>query len=105
MFTGSTWDSGPVPCPGIAVWVPSRCAGTSPLNELAVDPRLDSPKGEIVVVVGPGEAVQATEADADAALIDALQTLSTGDAASEVAKALGLNRKTLYRRALELKGK
>ena len=47
----------------------------------------------------------ATEADADAALIDALQTLSTGEAASEVAKALGLNRKTLYRRALELKGK
>ena len=76
-----------------------------PLDKLAVDPRLDAPKGEIVVVVGPGEEVQATEADADAALIDALQTLSTGDAASEVAKALGLNRKTLYRRALELKGK
>ena len=75
------------------------------LDDLAVDPRLDAPKGEIVVVVGPGEEVQATEADADAALIDALQTLSTGDAASEVAKALGLNRKTLYRRALELKGK
>ena len=75
------------------------------LDDLAVDPRLDSPKGEIVVVVGPGEEVQATEADADAALIDALKTLSTGDAASEVAKALGLNRKTLYRRALELKDK
>ena len=75
------------------------------LDALAIDPRLDGPKGEIVVVVGPGEEVQATEADADAALIDALLTLSTGDAASEVAKALGLNRKTLYRRALELKGK
>ena len=76
-----------------------------PLDQLAADPRLDAPKGEIVVVVGPGEVEQATDADADAALIDALRTLSTGDAASEVARALGLNRKTLYRRALALKGK
>ena len=46
-----------------------------------------------------------TEADADAALAEALNRLPTGEAASEVAKALGLNRKTLYRRALELQGK
>ncbi|MBX4159055.1 16S rRNA (cytidine(1402)-2'-O)-methyltransferase, partial [Lactiplantibacillus plantarum] len=45
-----------------------------PLDQLAADPRLDAPKGEIVVVVGPGEVEQATEADADAALIDALRT-------------------------------
>ena len=75
------------------------------LDELAVDPRLDAPKGEIVVVIGPGEAEEATQADADAALTDALTRLSTGEAASEVARALGLNRKTLYRRALELQGK
>jgi hypothetical protein len=30
--------SGPVPCPGIAVWFPSRCAGTSPLDELTLGP-------------------------------------------------------------------
>uniref|UniRef100_UPI0025C36406 16S rRNA (cytidine(1402)-2'-O)-methyltransferase n=1 Tax=Brevundimonas sp. UBA7534 TaxID=1946138 RepID=UPI0025C36406 len=76
-----------------------------PLDQLADDPRLDAPKGEIVVVVGPGEAEQASEAEADAALVEALGRLSTGDAASEVAKALGLNRKALYRRALELQGK
>ncbi|WP_288760206.1 16S rRNA (cytidine(1402)-2'-O)-methyltransferase, partial [uncultured Brevundimonas sp.] len=76
-----------------------------PLDQLADDPRLDAPKGEIVVVVGPGEAEQASEAEADAALAEALTRLSTGEAASEVAKALGLNRKALYRRALELQGK
>lgn len=75
------------------------------LDELAVHPKLDAPKGEIVVVIGPGEVEQASEADADAALTEALKRLPTGEAASEVARALGLNRKTLYRRALELQGK
>lgn len=73
------------------------------LADLAEDPRLDAPKGEIVVVIGPGQEEEASEADVDAALIEALSRLATGDAASEVAKALGLNRKTLYRRALELR--
>ena len=76
-----------------------------PLDALAVDPRLDSPKGEIVVVIGPGAVEQATEAEADAALAEALTRLPTGEAAAEVAKALGLNRKTLYRRALDLQGR
>src|SRR5690606_14881554 len=34
------------------------------LAELAVDPRCQSPKGEIVVVIAPGEAEEATQADA-----------------------------------------
>ena len=76
-----------------------------PLPDLAADPRLQSPKGEIVVVVGPGAAEAASAADIDQALSDALTRLSTGDAAAEVAEALGLPRKTLYRRALELKGR
>ena len=38
VFTGSTGGSGPFPCPGIAVIFPSRCAGTSPLDELVVGP-------------------------------------------------------------------
>ena len=75
------------------------------LAALAVDPRLDAPKGEIVVVVGPGADAEASEADADAALSEALTRLSPADAASEVARALGLPRKTLYRRALELQGR
>ncbi len=75
------------------------------LAELAVDPRCDAPKGEIVIVVGPGEAEAASEADIDAALTEALTRLSTGEAASEVAGTFDLPRKALYRRALELQGK
>jgi len=64
------------------------------------------PRGEIVIVIAPpGDAPPASAEDADTALADALTRLSTGQAASEVAKALGLDRKTLYARALELKAK
>ncbi len=75
-----------------------------PLDALAANPTLTSPKGEMVIIVGPGAEVAATEADADAALADALTRLSPAEAASEVAGALGLNRRDLYRRALALKG-
>ncbi len=74
------------------------------LGDLAADPRLVSPKGEIVILVREGEGAAASPADADAALTDALGRLSVGDAASEVARALGLPRRDLYRRALALKG-
>ena len=73
------------------------------LATLAADPKLDAPKGEIVILVGPGREVEASAADADAALADALSRLKPADAAAEVAKALGLPRRDLYRRALELK--
>ncbi|MBD7942231.1 16S rRNA (cytidine(1402)-2'-O)-methyltransferase [Brevundimonas guildfordensis] len=75
------------------------------LAELAADPRLDAPKGEIVVVVGPGEVEVASAADADAALAEALTRLPPGEAAAEVSKALNLPRKPLYKRALELKAR
>lgn len=75
------------------------------LAELAVDPRCQSPKGEIVVVVGPGEAEVASEADADAALAEAMTRLPPGEAAAEVSKALNLPRKPLYKRALALQGR
>lgn len=73
------------------------------LFELAADPRLDTPKGEIVVLVGPGVERASTPEDADDALADALTRLPPGEAASEVARALGLNRRDLYRRAMALK--
>ena len=73
------------------------------LAVLAADPKLDAPKGEIVILVGPGAEVEATAADADTALADALKRLKPADAAAEVARALGLNRRDLYRRAMELK--
>jgi 16S rRNA (cytidine1402-2'-O)-methyltransferase len=73
------------------------------LAELAADPRLSEPKGEIVVLVGPGRETEASAADADAALAEALTRLKPAEAAAEVAKALGLPRRDLYRRALDLK--
>jgi 16S rRNA (cytidine1402-2'-O)-methyltransferase len=76
-----------------------------PLSALAKDPRCDGPRGEIVVVVGPGAEAAATAEDADAALTEALTRLGPADAAAEVARALGLPRKALYRRALELQGR
>ena len=74
-----------------------------PLGTLAADPALDAPKGEIVVVIAPGRQDAATTAEADAALAEALQRLSPADAAGEVARALGLPRRELYRRALALR--
>lgn len=73
------------------------------LSVLAADPRFAAPKGELVVLVGPGRETEATAADADAALAEALTRLKPADAAGEVARALGLSRRDLYRRALELK--
>jgi len=75
------------------------------LAELAADPRCDAPKGEIVVVIGPGEAEIASAADADAALTEAMTRLPPGEAAAEVSKALNLPRKPLYKRALEMQGR
>lgn len=60
------------------------------------------PKGEIVLMVGPPVA-QEEAFDADAMLREALQEMSTGKAAGKVAKATGLDRQTLYDRAVELK--
>jgi 16S rRNA (cytidine1402-2'-O)-methyltransferase len=75
-----------------------------PLPELAADPHVQAPKGEIVVLVGPGEEAAASADEADGALAEALTRLSPADAAGEVARMLGLNRRALYRRALEMKG-
>ena len=73
------------------------------LDALAADPALMALKGEIVVVVGPGEAQTAQPEEADAVLVEALTRLSPGEAASEAARRLGLPRRELYRRAVELK--
>lgn len=74
-----------------------------PLSQLAADPQFEAPRGELVVLVGPGRETEATAADADAALTEALTRLKPADAAAEVAKALGLGRRDLYKRALVLK--
>lgn len=61
------------------------------------------PKGEIVLLVGPPTDQSAGEVDVDALLRVALETEKPSQAAGQVAKATGLDRKTLYARALELK--
>lgn len=61
-----------------------------------------TPKGEIVLVVGP-PLEDAGEADADAveaALADALAAMPPGKAAGEVARRFGLDRKALYARIM-----
>ena len=61
------------------------------------------PKGEIVLLIAPpGEAVP-SDFDADALLREALVSHKPSQAAGEVARATGLDRKQLYARALELK--
>ena len=80
-------------------------AVTGSLTQLATRYADAPPRGEIVIVVAPpGEAPPASQEDGDTALAEALTRLSTGQAASEVAKKLGLDRKTLYARALAMKG-
>ena len=79
-------------------------AVTGPLSLLAARYADAPPKGEIVVVVAPpGEAAPASAADAEVALAEALTRLTVSQAAGEVAKALGLDRKLLYARALAMK--
>ena len=73
------------------------------LDELAANPALQAPKGEIVVLVGAGEETSLSAEDADAALAEAVQRLGPSEAAAEVARATGLPRRELYRRAVELK--
>ena len=64
----------------------------------------DTPKGEIVVVVGGAakDKPAASAADLDAALHQALATQSVRDAAAGVADMLGLPRRAVYARALDL---
>ena len=76
----------------------------APLSSLIATFADGPPRGEIVVLIAPGVAAVATAADADAALREALTRAGPAEAATEVARALGLNRRTLYRRALDFKG-
>ncbi|HEY2753695.1 16S rRNA (cytidine(1402)-2'-O)-methyltransferase [Phenylobacterium sp.] len=73
------------------------------LPDLAADPRFEAPRGELVILVGPGRETEASATDVDTALIDALQRLRPADAAAEVAKALGLSRREVYQRAMQIR--
>ena len=80
-------------------------AVTGTLSSLAARYADTPPRGEIVIVVAPpGEPEAASVDDAEAALTEALTRLPMAKAVSEVAKKLGVDRKELYARALEMKG-
>jgi 16S rRNA (cytidine1402-2'-O)-methyltransferase len=77
---------------------------TGTLTDLASRYSDASPKGEIVIVVGPPSAARARETsgeELDAALDEALSRLSPSRAAAEVADQLKVPRKRAYARALE----
>jgi 16S rRNA (cytidine1402-2'-O)-methyltransferase len=62
-----------------------------------------APKGEIVLMLGPPVRETGGETDMDQLLRDALEHDKPSQAAAKVARATGLDRKTLYARALDLK--
>jgi 16S rRNA (cytidine1402-2'-O)-methyltransferase len=75
---------------------------TGTLAELADRYAEATPRGEIVIVVGPpAEAEPVTDEQLDAALDEALSRLTPSRAAAEVATRLGVPRKRVYARALE----
>ena len=74
-------------------------------EDLAAHYEAQPPKGEIVLLVGPPIEVESSADDADAMLIEALKNEKASQAAAQVAKATGLDRRALYARAMELRGK
>ena len=74
------------------------------LSELAAHyAEAGPPRGEIVLLVGPPLETEITQASLDAALLDALTDQPTKAAANAVAEALGLPKRDVYQRALQLK--
>jgi len=61
-----------------------------------------TPKGEIVIVVSPPNKNEGQIDDLDAALKDALKTLSVKEAVAAVTYMTGKKRKEVYKRALEI---
>jgi 16S rRNA (cytidine1402-2'-O)-methyltransferase len=64
----------------------------------------DTPKGEIVICVGPPVARQADEKDVDRLLLSLAAEMPASKAAGEAARMTGAKKPDLYRRLLELKG-
>lgn len=74
------------------------------LGALAAHYAAHPPKGEIVLMLAPPEAVAVSEDALDEALRRALATMSVREAAEAVAGATGVARRKLYARALDLRG-
>lgn len=77
---------------------------TGTAAELAARYQSQEPKGEIVLIIAPPTQLAETETgDVEAALRDALQTMSAAKAAGAIAKRFGLERAALYARATQMK--
>lgn len=72
------------------------------LTDLAAYYDSATPRGEIVVVIGPAPEEQTSADTLDEALQAAFASMSLKDAAAAVATATGLPKKQVYKRALEL---
>ncbi|WP_343612089.1 16S rRNA (cytidine(1402)-2'-O)-methyltransferase [Novosphingobium sp.] len=79
-----------------------ECRSGQP-EELIAHYSAHPPKGEIVLLIGPPVAKQATMEDAETMLRAELQHAKASQAAAAVAKATGLDRKELYALAMRLK--
>ena len=77
--------------------------GRGPVEELIAHYSAKPPRGEIVLVVAPPVADAGPAFDADALLRAELAHAGPSQAASAVARMTGMDRKTLYARALELR--
>ena len=73
------------------------------VDDLIAHYTANPPRGEIVLLIGPPGETVTDAGDADALLLQALATLKPSQAAGQVAKATGLDRKLLYARAMELR--
>jgi 16S rRNA (cytidine1402-2'-O)-methyltransferase len=66
----------------------------------------DTPKGEIVICIGPPQETAAADpADVDRLLLSLSAEMPTSKAAAEAARMTGAKKPELYRRLLELKGR
>ncbi|MBT0668993.1 16S rRNA (cytidine(1402)-2'-O)-methyltransferase [Novosphingobium profundi] len=79
-----------------------ECRTGSP-EELAAYYAQHPPKGEIVLLIAPPADKPVDALDVDALLRSELEVSKASQAAAKVARATGLDRKTLYARALELR--
>lgn len=76
---------------------------TAPVADLIAHYISHPAKGEIVLVIAPPGEASVADLDIDALLRTELATQKPSQAAARLSKAHGIDRKTLYARALELK--
>ena len=76
---------------------------TGSAEELMAHYEAHPPRGEIVLLVGPPGEPEVSADDADDLLREALTSMKASQAASHVARATGIDRKTLYERALSMR--